>query len=293
MNSSVWKDGNFIKFRTDKEWCFPITSEGLCEASMAGCFPIVEWFLKNHIEFIQEEKSYYSRYSLFITACSMGNVDIARWMVKDYPALLTPFVAEEVLMMASTMGELEIMKWMYEQVPDAQIDCDHNFPFEMSLFLQNYNICDWLYQQHPNMEFDEMFVSICGDPRYDLEVLEYIYQKDNNIIHAKNSEGFITACAVRNVEVAKWIQSKDPEKFILELEDDIIQDWKVTMVVGNQIINNPEVCIVCYEKQSNMITRCGHQFCNVCICNVITLMDTVDCPYCRQRMTPLKRIKTE
>ena len=153
MSSSVWEDGNFVKFRTDKLWCFPITSEGLHEACLAGCFPIVEWFLEKHTDFVKEETTYYSRYSLFITACSMGNLDIAKWMIKDFPLLLTPDVAEEVLMMGSTMGELEIMEWIYKEVPDAEIDCDYNFPFEMSLYLKNYEICDWLYQQKPTMGY--------------------------------------------------------------------------------------------------------------------------------------------
>ena len=290
MSKSVWEENNCIKFKADTEWCYSDTLDGLKRACADGCFPVVEWFITNRPMYIKEEKTYYSRYSLFMTACSIGNLEIATWMTADFPLLLTPDTAEEVLMMCCPLGQLEVIKWIYQNVPNMDLCCESNYAFELSLYLKEYDICDWLYKQRPDMDINNLFINVCGDD--DVQTVEYLYKTDPNIIYARESECFVMACSMKNVEVAEWLHKMVPHKFSLDMENGEIKDWQISIVIGEQHIETPETCMVCYEKQSNMITRCHHQFCNVCVCNIFNVMKSMECPYCRQYMTPLKRIIT-
>ena len=50
-----------------------------------------------------------------------------------------------------------------------------------------------------------------------------------------------------------------------------------------------EDCIICYDKKSNVLSRCNHTFCSECI----QKYDKEICPYCQQYCLPFLRLITQ
>jgi len=264
---------NFVKFG---RWTFPITKQGFDEAVREGCLPIAEWF--------NDHQSEYSRYKTMVNACKRGNIDLVKWSEKKYPAIMAFDSVDEYIEEACMNLKLDVAEWLLQGYPNADIDST----FKLCLFNQLYTGCDLIYKYRPAIELAELFIATCGVG--DIAAAKYLYGIDRTLVYEQEGECFVKACMGSHVDIAMWLHLLHPERFILTVGDYEIVDWSISLPIEQVHVENIDTCPICYERKSTILTHCNHQFCDTCIRNVLNMLGTTDCPYCRQTLTPVRKI---
>ena len=264
---------DFVKFG---RWTFPITKQGFNEAVREGCLPIAEWF--------NDHQSEYSRYETMMNACKRGNIDLVKWSEKKYPVIMAFGSVDEYIEEACTNLKLDVAEWLLQGYPNADTDD----AFRLCLFHKLYKACDLIYKYRPAIELADLFLAICGAG--DVAAAKYLYNLDRTLVYEQDCECFVNACMGGYTDVAVWLHLLHPERFVLSVEDNEIVDWTISIPIEQIHVDSIEPCPICYERKSTILTHCNHQFCDTCICNVINMLGTTDCPYCRQTLTPVRKI---
>ena len=91
-----------------------------------------------------------------------------------------------------------------------------------------------------------------------------------------------------HLEVAQWIQSLNPNKYMIVIENNKIIKYKIvkTLNKSNNILymEQLEICPICSDTMCNLQTVCNHTFCESCIQTWLN-SDKTTCPYCRISLT--------
>ena len=120
------------------------------------------------------------------------------------------------------------------------------------------------------------------------------------------------------IDMFNWFQEKTPLYKYYTTNRNYNNIYIIGIKIGNLLIgcesfdyfdiNNPdgqqniikvsklEICSICINSNSNIITRCNHNFCNNCLhkwfnLNIIGHRQNTNCPCCRQTFIPVNRIE--
>ena len=122
-----------------------------------------------------------------------------------------------------------------------------------------------------------------------MQFAQWLYQIKPSInISAGNEEAFRDACLSGHLHVAQWIQSLNPNKYIIVVENNTIINYTIhnnnnkinkskTIIYKDQI----DICPICSETVCELQTSCNHTFCEYCIQTWFNSKQNKICPYCR------------
>lgn len=102
-----------------------------------------------------------------------------------------------------------------------------NYAFKVSLSLGNLDICKWLYNIDKTVAYDrtKSFMNACKNGH--LEISQWLYSLGDIDITINDDYAFQWSCACDCIEVALWLQSLDPERYSLTIENDNIIFWEI------------------------------------------------------------------
>lgn len=256
-----------FKIDLDKCWTYPRTKQGLEDAAMDGCYPVIKQFNEHHSYLFDEPQNKYNRYNMFLNACCRGHIDIVKWIVDEFPLLLMLATAEDVFLETCASGKIHVARWLYTEVPEIDVRLEDDYAFLSALHNKHYHVCKWLYSLDFSIPINTYFKFICKFG--DLNSCIFLHQLMPSILYADKMEAYKNACYYEHIELVKWFCG-------LFLED--LPERQST-----------EPCMICYDKGDTAITHCGHEFCKACISSTMTNLCTNECPYCRQNMLPFKK----
>ena len=232
-----------------------------------------------------------SSYELsYLDASRKGNICFMRWLYHyDYKFILSKYSTYSFYL-ACVNNHLEVAKFILEKEKNIDISeyIDNLFTI---LFEKGFlDIIIWLYDMFPNdfymLDLNLLFIE-SFHKKY-VKLLKWIVSIDSNIkINMNNDNLFIESCRENNIELAKMCLELRPNAYYLSIIDDKICHFEVTnsLVIKNKVevskINSfSSSCLICYENNSNIITKCNHRYCYLCLENHYNINDN-RCPYCR------------
>ena len=106
-----------------------------------------------------------------------------------------------------------------------------------------------------------------------LDFFDYLYFK-NMIDLSQNRETlFHTACVYGRLEMAQHLLKTEILSYNINKE---------LIITESKDIEKKSECPICYEKESDVITCCDHQFCYICLNEYHKKNSELNCPYCRR-----------
>ncbi len=281
------------------EWLFTIHSAFntqemkntlLYIACDANSFEIAQWLMKNgaKIEYLHVDNAFHR-------ACISGSPRIILWIHEQNP-----------------------QRYQY-RVEKAY---DHHYDYEYTLYYSNIQYSLVERQQkilkgrisiHLNHQNNDVYYFMSNMAKYGLlgmleyyhalyfrtfiaessmmiyhaathghmDVIHYIYSITQNVdLSVYNHGGFITACKSGYIQIAEWYRSVMPQRYNFRMDNDEIipvirKDYPMRRAC-------PATCAICFEDCANVITRCGHYYCDGCIEEWMKIRPT--CPYCTQSL---------
>lgn len=236
--------------------------------------------IKNHISNEITTNQY-----VFLIGCEEGNIEILEW-VQYCDNLDLTFESNLCFLLACENNNLEVVKYLYKKIPKIEFK-SMDFIHRMFSF-KHFELIKWI---KTNMPF--MFDFITALELYDIfdEIIQHdvdmafwmltafpyipIYLYDNRI--------FFNACNDNNIPVATLFAVIRPDSYYVSMIDSIIVQFEIISVLNikKKKKTTPKTCYICYDKESNVVTSCNHQYCIGCLEKHYSVNNHL-CPYCRK-----------
>ena len=251
--------------------------------------------------------------SLFEFCCNLGHLDIAKWLLEIKPSITSNIASiitknnNRIFYSAFTNGDIEMLKWLFNIQPDNDVfyhiqnffgACENGY-FSVVKWLIDIDIIMAMVMDidsnlATDLKFDanmnEAFAIACSNGH--LEIAQFLLEFQPTIKSFNNDhESFKNACDNGYIEVAKWLASLDSRYIIINYDGKISYTIMKRFILNRNIIKVDEidVCTICKENDIDIQTNCKHHFCTSCICSWLIITNT--CPFCRQTIDCLNKIK--
>lgn len=242
--------------------------------------------------------------NLFETAFSQGDLDKLELLINTFKQHYQLFSnnSESILKILSNSPSITLFNWL----TDKNIKLDNLDKICIKIIeYDNIELADLLLVKYPdltNLVNSEknlpLFISILFSGfsvHYDTFI--FIFQKfnvvKNHIMHNLNNF-FIYCCQLNNCDIALYLEKKFPERFQVVIVDCNIVNWfirKNILFSSSIVLDSKEECPICYDKISDVLTSCNHQFCYECINNYSCRSNNnVRCPICRSISIQFQKI---
>ena len=155
-------------------------------------------------------------------ACRYGHLEVAQWLYQ-----INPEDDEWAFQKAYINGHLDFAKWLLEVKPTIDISSHDDYAFRWVCKYGNLELAQWLLKVKPDIDIsannEEAFRSACDNKH--LEVAKWLLEVKPTIdISVFDHQAFRLACSClacsyssNNFEIAKWLQSLNPEKYVIEI----------------------------------------------------------------------------
>lgn len=276
MAKWIYSIGGNINVRND--WCFFI-------CITRNYLDLLKWIYSLGKIDINKNDEYYFR-----LACNTNKLDIVKWL-HEVGNINFHLCIDSCFSVACLEQNIELCEFLYSTV---SIDITIYFckvlvqigTLKVLKWIQKLNIIDF------NLNDDELFR--IASTYNNFEVLKWIYSLGNVNLKANNHQAFVDSCKNNNLEMANWIQKmyilnyKDCIYKVSSIDNNIV-DFSIVKfikILGKKSLDNVEICPICYNNHSEMITGCDHQFCKECFKEYAdrqtVSFEEIPCPYCRQ-----------
>jgi ankyrin repeat protein len=160
-------------------------------------------------------------------ACESGHLEVAQWLYQ-----INPDNAEFAFQKACINGNLDFAKWLLEVKPTIDISSHDDYAFRWVCKYGNLELAQWLLNVKPDIDIsannEEAFREACYNKH--LEVAKWLLEVKPTIdISVFDHRAFRLACTYSNnsFEIAKWLQSLNPEKYVIETKDNKVVYFEV------------------------------------------------------------------
>ena len=160
---------------------------------------------------------------------------------------------------ACITGNLDKAKYIYQNHQTLDISALSEFAFRRSCTNGHLELAKWLLTIKPTID-----------------------------ISANDESAFRESCEDGHLEVCKWLLSLNPDRYELTIIGDRIVNWNIKRIYPFQQLLEGKVieeCPICYDQQSDLLTNCGHMFCQSCI----NQYQNSTCPCCRHNNVTFTR----
>ncbi len=292
-------------------------NHGIHEACRLGFVDVVEWLFSIHPGFNTQEM----KNCLLYAACGLPVLEMVQFLI-SIGAKIEYLKTDNAFHHACRVGSPRIIRWICEQYPQRYRYFYHYQTgtytpnIQYSFVEECQKILKGLISHHINNKstylayylsnaakhgftgilehyqalYPRTFAGDSSKMIYEaakhghIDVIHYVYSITENVdLSAYNHGGFITACEAGYIQVAEWYRSIKPEKYNFRMDNDVIipiirKDYPIREVK----VCDRTSCAICWEDQSDLITRCGHQYCQSCIEEWMNTSPS--CPYCRNSL---------
>lgn len=224
---------------------------------------------------------------IFRNACEHGKFKLIRWLLKIRPNINLFNEQYNYLQNLIATGCTDIINIFIQK---NSLILDRKF-FMCACTHNNYTIVKWILKnknhQINQADIESGFYKSC---RYDyLNIAKLMYKTFKNIIESIIYVHLGVICDFNSQDIAKWIISIYPEKYIFryndyhELEDFIsFEDLVLPTISSSNFKKNIKECSICQENISDIVTHCNHFYCKYCI--ITWIFKSNNCPYCRSKL---------
>ena len=250
---------------------------------------------------------YNTKYDIFIDAFTCNSEKVKNYYLKHFFPFskeVCPDLAERILIkiiINSTSGIEDIGK-LLEHFPDVDFQYNNNQPLKEAIVGGVLDEVKYISEK-TNMQFFENYdgidlIEIALLEEED-EITEYMMKRDaehNSISlyerHPIKCDQIFNIMAKCSCEKSvRFLMNLNPKRYKVEIsEDGEITDYSIeTNIEELNIIQTSELdkeitsCLVCDDKTSNLYTKCGHMYCDVCLLS--WLRKNYTCPYCREPLS--------
>ena len=186
---------------------------------------------------------------LFVNLCKNNKINIAQWLLSINDNLNNTNFLEYIFIMFSFSSNINILEWLLKIDTNININIHNNLVFKHACINGNIDIIKLLFKLNNNIDIS------C--------IKNYLYLNEN-----------LNKCK----ETLQWITFNN-SKYAVYCEDGNIK-CKIKMANSIKNINNIENCIICFDRNCNIITNCDHQYCLECIS--LWYYKEKSCPICRK-----------
>ena len=265
-----------------------------------GHHEITEWLYQNFTQQMKNSINNLMGYC-FVLACSKGHEKQAKWIYKQYRLNTIKYINQhqfnQAFVDSCSFGFKNIAEWLLYCIPTISIQYNHNEAFKNAVINNHYKVVLWLYTINSSIDISEdnyqLFTIACTEDFFDIaQLLHTAFDIDITI---NNDFIFRNLCKNNTLEMAMWFQTLLPDRYVLFYDEyGDIQDFNIirnfefsdTIVKKN---TSQEICPICYENNPNVITDCGHIFCQQCI-TIMYEKGTDTCSMCRHNIKQYHQI---
>jgi hypothetical protein len=191
-----------------------------------------------------------------------------------------------------------IAKHILSRFFDLQLDYTLLFKYYVS---QQYNdLCVIIVKHHleqlvlSDTDIIQMISNIVFGLNYDknIEMLDLLYLVNPNCFYTIRDTLFNNVCERNFLEVALWLVSVYPDRFVVIIEDHTILEYYIIKILfrsGVSEVQMIEQCSICMIVDSDILTNCRHQFCYQCINYWYRTKTT--CPICRSELSSCSQLE--
>ena len=254
-----------------------------------GHIHILKWLL----EIFPNEKIPKNQFTSFINACKNNNIEVAKWLLSNSSYI--PESNEEIFYSICENNLIEMAKWFYEEKPDINLTIGNNKIFKCAVKHGYFELSKFLYELNNNVldedESDELsaFYYICFCNNNDF--IKWVLQVKPSLLEVEEEidEIYDNFCGDDNIEIVELFSSLYPSVFTYEIDDGEIIDWEIAKIFvikrsknKNNLEREIDVCMICKEDNSDVVTICNHFSCQTCILEWMAKNES--CPYCRREL---------
>ena len=208
---------------------------------------------------------------------------------------------EELFLQVCVNNDVEFAEYLLEIEPTFNISKNNDYIFSHCCNEGALDSIKWLYEIIPNMhEKTKYEYSICGACYYGhLNVAIWLYNNIENLdIKVDNDYCMVNAVENEYYDIIDWIMEIEPNRYNITYNEDSNYREIVSFEINKKLIINQSKkvetiseCPICFDKKSNIITCCNHQFCYDCFSEYYKKNTNICCPYCRKEKIELFNIK--
>ena len=203
-------------------------------------------------------------YYYFSEACEAGHCDIVEWFLEIEPNIKNTWVYEDLAFQDSCeSGNLNLIEILYKHKPELDLHHDDDCFFQVACKHGNTNIIKWLLEKAPDID-----------------------------ITMKDHKCFRNICRNNHIHTAEWFKNTYPELYDFKIindgqEDEYISGYTIhrKLIIKKEICSSTvsiDTCGICYDVDSNIITKCNHMICLKCLEQHLS-RNSNSCPFCRTK----------
>jgi hypothetical protein len=143
-------------------------------------------------------------------------------------------------------------------------------------------------------ELSVLFRKCCRNGH--LETAQWLYSLGNIDVRASNDQAICLAYDRGHLDIVKWLCSVCEDYVYQEDKREYTIRFGVVDFVksfNSKIVDECGDCIICYEKEADIQTFCGHFYCRDCFVNSLVKIgqyNDFNCAYCRQKLNVHKKV---
>ena len=224
---------------------------------------------------------------IFNRACDQGHLKLIRWLLKIRPNINLLNKEHDYLKSLSVYNSLDIIKLMFKKNP-LILDRDIGDLIVNACMNNRLNTVKWILKNKKDYKIDDLDIQTAFNKsfKYDyLKIAKWLYRSFKSIVEPIIDINLDVACEFDSQNIAEWILSLYPRKYILQYNDDgELQDFinfenLELQKISSSNFRNIKECSICQENISDIVTQCNHFYCKYCI--IKWILKSKNCPYCR------------
>lgn len=191
----------------------------------------------------------------------------------------------------------EIIKFLFDKYDNIDVLIKNQIIMKYAIEDADIEMLDLLYNYNNNFDLsiDNEYLFRIACKMDNLNAVKWLINKKKDIDYTiNNHEIFYYVCDHNFTQVALFLKELDPILYELSIKNNEIESYLVNkkLIINSTIcIHKIDICPICIESDSNIITSCEHQYCFNCI-NILNKKNIeLKCPLCRTNIESLKYIK--
>ena len=266
--------------------------EYLTFASCVDNLDIFKWF-ENKI--IKTDLLLY-KYNIINSAITVNNITILKYILDTYDIDIN-FNDGIIIRVSFDYLANDIIKFLFEKYNNIDVLVKNEIIMRYAIENAYIDIINLLYNYNNNfnLSIDNEYLFRISCKTDNIEVVKWLFEKNNNIDYSLNNhEIFYYVCNQNYYEIASFFNEINPELYEIEIKNYEIISYQVNKkikITDYISIDTIDICPICLENQSDVITECNHQYCNECINSLNNKNEFFICALCRSNIQIIKNIK--
>tara|TARA_B110000285_G_scaffold228013_1_gene290290 strand:+ start:2039 stop:2863 length:825 start_codon:yes stop_codon:yes gene_type:complete len=224
---------------------------------------------------------------IFYLTCKSGTIAQAKYLLSIHPNINISVNQEWIFRGICAENRLHVAKWMFHINPDINPRATTRPPFVLACESGNLELAQWLYKINGAIKVPVSFELACYHNRID--VVLWLLNQKNNAIKINKLEHLVCELQYSNKNMANILLGEIEYRDMITSFALAKKNKKKCPKIKKKIrVETLDICCICQESTSQVITNCKHQFCTHCI-QTWTEKNN-QCPCCRKVVSSLNLV---